>query len=108
MENVLSVDLPGHQSHAELLIYIQKKQANAPIRQLNCNIFIPHEEFNMQHPLYAYILCMTTLEQVGLRSFVGSASIDVFLDAVLLNDSIHTVQLFQIDCSANVIQKLME
>jgi len=108
-KNILFVEIKRNQSHEELLTYIQAQQAAAPIRKLNCSIHVREEEFGIQHPLFSFIRSTTTLEHVKFSSYGGeNASIDAFLDAVHQNHSIHTVDLFQIDCSAGTIQKLME
>jgi len=69
----------GHYSHAELLTYIEeKKQVNAPIRQLDCYIHVPHEGFDIQHPLFGFILSMPMLEEVNFFGMGGKATIDAF------------------------------
>jgi len=105
---VLLVDLNGHHSHhAKLLTYI-KKQVNAPICQLDCYICVSHKEFfDIQHPLIAFILSMPMLEQVKFLGLGGKATINVFLDAVIQNDSIDTIQLNSIKCLAHVVQKFV-
>jgi len=107
-KNVLLVNIKGRQSREKLLTFIQAKQKGAPIRRLDCCIYIC-EEFDVQHPLFSIIQSTTTLEHVVFFSFSGrKASIDAFLDAVTQNDSIHTVELWNIDCSTYAVQKLMQ
>jgi len=109
LKNSLYVNIKRNQSHEELLTYIQEKQEAAQIRRLACSIYVREEEFGIQHPLFSFIRSTTTLEHVKFSSYGGeNASIDAFLDAIHQNHSIHTVDLFQIDCSAGTIQKLME
>jgi len=107
-ENILSVRIEGDQSHDELLTFIQAKQEAAPIRQLDCTIYVREEEFDVQHPLFSFIQSTPTLEHVFFFSLDGNASIDAFLDAVSQHDSIHTVRLWNIDCSAYAVEKLMQ
>jgi len=59
------VGIHCHQSHAELMMYLQAKQVNGPIHQLDCYIQVQHEEFGIQHLLYAFIRSIEQmLEQV--------------------------------------------
>jgi len=109
-DNALYVEINGNQSHDELVRFIQAKQEVAPIRWLDCSIYVHEEEFGgVQHPLYSFIQSMPTLEHVKFSNYGDEkASIDAFLDAISQNHSIHTIDLFQFDCSAYAIQKLME
>jgi len=102
------VDIHRHQSHAELLTYLQAKQVNGPIHRLDCYVQVQHDKFNIQLPLFAFIVSTPMLEHVTFSGLSGRASINAFLGAVIQNDSIHTVQLISIDCSTHVVQKLME
>jgi len=108
---LLWVEINGNQSHDELVRYIQAKQKeDAPIRQLFCRIHVREEEFGIiQDALLSLIESTSTLEEVNFSSRGSeNVSVDAFLDAVSQNHSIHTVELFEIDCSADAIQKLME
>jgi len=110
-ENILSLVIRGSESHDELQIVtsIRAKQEEAPIQHLCCSILVHGKEFGIQHPLFSFLRSMPTLEHVEFSSFgVEKASLDAFLDAISQNHSIHTVELFEIDCSAYAIQKLME
>jgi len=107
-ENILVLKLDGHQSDDELLSYIQAKQKDASIRQIDCSIHGPGEEISVQHPLFSVLQNTPTLEHVSFTSLSGNASIDAFLDAISQNESIHTVCLWNIDCSASAVEKLME
>jgi len=108
-ENSLLVKINGKHTHEELLFHIQAKQEAAPIWQLDCSIYVCEEEFGIQHPLFSFIWSTKTLEHVEISSYGGEkVSIDAILDAVHQNHSIHTVNLFKIDCSAYAFQKLME
>jgi len=109
LENCLLVHIKGNQSHDELMRRIQVKQDAAPIRKIGCYIYDHEEEFGIQHPFFSFIQNTPTLEEVEFNCYgKGKASVDAFLDAVSQNHSIHTVDLYQIDCSAYAIQKLME
>jgi len=107
-ENNLYVNINGNQSHDKLVSFIQAKQEVAPIRQHDCTISV-RKEFGVQHPLFSFIQSMPTLECVQFSSYSKEkASIDAFLDAIIQNHSIHSVDLFEIDCSAYAILQLME
>jgi len=108
LQNYLSVKLERNQSHGELLSYIQAKQKYGPIRQLNCCIYGRHEVFSVQHPLVSFCQSTPSLEHVAFICWDENVSIDAFLDAVSQNESIHTVILRRVDCSASVVQKLLE
>jgi len=108
LENILTVDIKGNQSHDELSTYIQAKQEAALIRHLACTIQVRNEELGHQHPLFSFIQNTPTLEDVDFYSMNGNASIDAFLDAIIQNHSIHSIRLHEIDCSAYAIQKLLE
>jgi len=104
----LRVEINGNQSHDELLTNIEAKQEAAPIRLFCCRIYVHEEDFGIPHPHFSFIRSTTTLEHVEFSSFGGNACIDALLDAVSQNHSIQTVRLYQIDCSAYAVQKLME
>jgi len=116
-DNKLCVQLDYHCCHERLMTYLDRAKENgAPsIRRLDCffSAGYPRDEaFNIQRLLVAVIQNTPTLEHVTFTNTSDSctkdASIDAFLDAVYLNESIRTVVLNDIYCSAVVAQKLFD
>jgi len=107
MALIVKVDLDGSQTHDELLSYFQE---NAPIRALECRINVPREELNEQHPLLTVLQSTSTLENVIFNGYLsnGKDCFDLFVDAASQNNSIRTVELCGINCSAFAVQKLMQ
>jgi len=107
-ENILSVCLNEFSTHHKLLSYLQAKKKGAPIRQLYCRLGF-QKDFSIHHPLFSLIQSTPTLEHVLFDNTICKyTSIKVFLDAVSQNHSIHTVSLSGIECSAQVLAKLMD
>jgi len=130
---MVRVDLTHNQTHDKLLSYLQK---SAPIRQLECCIRVQREQINVQHPLFTFLQSTPTLERVTFNGYYSyfssdnhgrseyllalsrnehvtfndyvSSHFDEFLDAVSQNDSIRTVKLWGIYCSAFAVHKLMQ
>jgi len=107
----LFLDNNNVQLGLDQIVFWQK--CNLTIWQLECRIYCGHlhqnEECSIPHPFCHVLQSMSTLEHVTLISQgMGKVSIDPFLDAIHQNDSIHTIQLSNIICSAIVVKKLLQ